>query len=245
MKYLVYTLLLFITLSTQAQVSKEVERQQAILKQAKNYNDGAIARAALYQLISLQPEKKEWKDSLLYVYFAEGNYVSTLLLSKELLEKEQKPEILERKAIAEQQLGLLKEALESYESLFKLKGESFYLYQVATIQYQLKRFGECEITINALLNDSKTKEEKVTISLGQQGSQEVAMEAALLNIKGVMLKDIGKEEEAKKLFNKAVEISPEFVLAKANLEVLEKETKAAPQKTESTQPQVEDKKKKK
>ncbi len=227
MKHLVYIFLSLLTLPAMAQVNEEVEKQKTILFNAKKYNDGAVARTAIFELIALQPEQKEWKDSLLYVYFAEGNYVSTLLLAEELLKSDQNPEVLERKAISEQQLGLLKEALSSYETLFKLKGENFYLYQVATIQYQLKRLGECEMTINALLNDPTTKEQKVTISLGEQGAQEVSMEAALLNIKGVMLKDIGKEEEAKKLFVAALEKAPDFVLAKANLEVLANKQQAA------------------
>lgn len=241
MKQLAYTYLLFMTLSVSAQDNNEVEKQKVILRNAKKYNDGAVARTAIFELIALQPNQKEWKDSLLYVYFAEGNYVSTLLLSEELLKDDQNPEVLERKAISEQQLGLLKEALTSYEQLFKLKGENFYLYQVATIQYQLKRFGECEMTINALLNDAKTKEQKVTISLGQQGSQEVSMEAALLNIKGVMLKDIGKEEESKKLFTLALEKAPDFVLAKANLEALAKKEEEA---SKTAEVKMEEKKKK-
>lgn len=100
------------------------------------------------------------------------------------------------------------------------------------------------MTINALLNDSKSAKEKVVINLGKQ-KQETSMVAALYNIKGVMYKDLGQLEEAKKAFAKSAEIDPEFVLPKANLNVIAEEAnkgEKAPVAAESTS---KDKKKKK
>lgn len=226
-----------------AQMSSEMNQALKVYDQAKAYNDMSMVRAAIYDLIVIDSKNETWKDSLAYVYFGAGEYVSAVLVSKDILKKGNKDNILEVKALSEQQLGLAKEALSSYESLFKSTGKSYFLYQVATIQYQLKRYGECEMTINALLNDAKSAEEKVVINLGKQ-KQETSMVAALYNIKGVMYKDLGQLEEAKKAFGKAAEVDPEFVLPKANLNVIAEEAKKeeAPVVDESTS---KDKKKKK
>ena len=208
-----------------AQKQEAVDKALKVYQQSKKYNDISMVRSAIYELMVLQPEQTSWKDSLAYVYFGSNEFVSAILVANDILEKGTKDNILEVKALSEQQLGMLKEALTSYEKLFKATGKSYFLYQIASLQYQLKRFGECEMTINAMLNDVKTAEEKVTINLGKQQQQEVPMTAALLNIKGVMYKDLNNLDEAKKAFTKAAELSPEFVLPKANLKVIADEEK--------------------
>ncbi|MCS7086074.1 MAG: tetratricopeptide repeat protein, partial [Bacteroidia bacterium] len=55
--------------------------------------------------------------------------------------------------------------------------------------------------------------------------QEVKFKAAALNVKGVLYKDKGDKASAKKFFEEALKIEPEFELAKNNLEELNKEEK--------------------
>ena len=244
MKKLLLSLLFVAGISvTNAQMSKEMNQALKIYDQAKAYNDMSMVRAAIYDLIVIDAKNETWKDSLAYVYFGAGEYVSAVLVATDILSKGSKDNILELKALSEQQLGLAKEALSSYETLFKSTGKSYFLYQVATIQYQLKRYGECEMTINALLNDAKSAEEKVVINLGKQ-KQETSMLAALYNIKGVMYKDLGQVEEAKKAFGKSAEIDPEFVLPKANLNVIAEEANKEAEKAPVAESTSKDKKKK-
>lgn len=243
MKTFLLTLLIATTSVIFAQSNKEVEKARGTYIRAIQYNDPEVARVALYELITLEPSKIAWKDSLTSIYFLTGDYLSTVLVATEILKLGENSKVLEKKAIAEQQLGALKDALDSYEDLFKQTGEVQVLYQVATIQYQLKRFGECEVTLNALLNDTKTKEQKIVITVQKQ-RQEVPMIAAVLNMKGVMLKDLGKDAEAKNHFEKALEVSPEFVLAKGNLATMNVVDEPAPVSTPATPEEGKKKKKK-
>lgn len=237
---IVFILLSNIFIATWGQTNEGAEK---IYQQAKKYNDRQMMISALYDIITKYPPTTEWKDSLALVYFSSGNYVSALLVATDVLQNTQKDNILELKALCEQQLGLLKDALSSYEQLFKNTGKPYYLYQVATIQYQLKRYGECEQTINALLNDPKSREEKINIVTNNQ-QQQVNMVAASYNIQGVMFKDLSKFDEAKQAFQAALEISPDFLLAKSNLEAIERELEASESKELPVNKKPEKKKKK-
>lgn len=201
----------------------EYQLQKSIAMMALKYNDAMVAKQALYNMIALSPERTDLIDSLALLYFQIGSYTECILVAREILEKQpDKTSILEVKAISEQNLGLAKMALEDYEKLYPATKNIFHLYQIATLQYDLKRFGECDVTIQRLMADEKLKESKIKIFLGQGQSQEVPMEAGIYNMQGMLLLNINKEVEAKERFNKALELAPEFVLPKNNLAALEK-----------------------
>ena len=61
----------------------------------------------------------------------------------------------------------------------------------------------------------------------QQGSQEVPMRAAAYNVKGICAMELNQEEAAKQNFNKAVELFPDFALAKGNLDAMAKKKAGA------------------
>jgi len=156
-----------------------------------------------------------------YLYFNAGAYVQTILLGKEIME--QKPdnkEVLELVAVSEQNLGAQKEALEHYEQLYQLTQSPFHLYQIASLQYSLKRYGECEMSVNRILADPAAGEEMVGITIGKGQTQKVPLKAAAYNMKGVIAMDLSKNDIAKNNFEEALEIFPEFQLASLNLKSL-------------------------
>lgn len=201
----------------------EYELQKSIALMALKYNDALVAKNALYKMIALRPDRKDLVDSLAYLYYQMGSYTECILVTRELLEKN--PDnigLLEIKAVSEQNIGLTKLALEDYEILYPKTKSIYHLYQIAGLQYDLKRFGECNLSIQALLKDEKLKESKIQIFLGQGQSQEVKMEAGVYNMQGMILLNLNKEEEANSKFNKALELEPEFVLPKNNLQAMKK-----------------------
>lgn len=201
----------------------EYDRQKGIFKSALAYSDLDVATYALYNMLALKPEGKEYRDTLAFVYFQRGAYPQALLLGREILEaNDQNNEMLELVAISEQSLGLVKESLASYEKLFARSNNVYHLYEIAALQYGLKRFGECEQTLNRVLGDEKAGEVTVSLNIDQQQRQEVPIAAAAYNMMGVMYTEMGKKNEALEAYKKAIGVSPDFVLAQKNIEVLEK-----------------------
>ncbi len=224
------------TVAVQAQNSNDpFDVQMRVYKGAlKNY-DLQAATIALYNMVALKPERTDLNDSLALLYFAGERYAQAYLIGEEIVKKDpNRKDMLELVAVSKQNLGLIKEALADYEKLYALEKSIYYLYQQATLQYQLKRFGECIASLDRIISDPQSAQQKVNI-LVQGGSQDVPMKAAALNVKGICAMEMNQEEAAKDNFTKALEVSPEFVLAKGNLDMLTKKQQEAktPAKTPS------------
>lgn len=218
------------TLTTKAQGSSDpFDVQMRVYKGAlKNY-DLQAATIALYNMIAIKPERADLNDSLALLYFAGERYAQAYLIGEEILKKDgSRKDMLELVAVSKQNLGLIKEALADYEKLYAADKSIYYLYQMATLQYQLKRFGECIASLDKIIGDPASAQQKVNI-LVQGGSQDVPMKAAALNVKGICALEMNQEEIAKDNFTKALEVSPEFVLAKGNLDLVAKKQAEAKQ----------------
>lgn len=228
MKKLIFTSLIALTLCCGITVAQDAfEVQNRVYKTAlKNY-DLQAATIALYNMQALKPERTDLNDSLALLYFAGERYAQAYLIGEEIVKANPKRnDILELVAVSKQNLGLVKEALADYEKLYAAEKSVFYLYQQATLQYQLKRYGECVASLDQIIANPESEKQKVNIRL-QQGSQEVPMKAAAFNVKGICAIELNQEEAARQNFNKALELYPDFVLAKGNLDNINNKKKPA------------------
>lgn len=199
---------------------REWTLQQTIYRNALRVSDLEAATFALHTMLALKPERKEFNDTLCSIYFSRGAYPQCVLTGKLILATQPNDTaVLELVSVSEQALGLGKEALEDYEKLYRLAGDLRHLYEIATLQYALKRLGECEQTIARIVQDPKVGQVATAISFGQGQSQDVPLKAAALNLQGVIFLELSKWDEAIELFNKALEVYPDFVLAKNNLQL--------------------------
>lgn len=191
---------------------------------ALSYSDLSAATDAVYSMLAYHPDDLAIKDTLARLYFTRGLSVQALLVGMEVLDAQPENQaIMEVVAVSQENLGLAKEALDSYEKLFGLTQSNYYKYQMASLQYRLKRLGECQANLNALLQAEDVETQKITMTYGQQGSQEVSMKAAVVNMLGVLALEVGKKDDAKQLFEQSLELEPEFLLAAANLQSMNEE----------------------
>lgn len=197
-----------------------------IFRQALKYADLAVAKSALFEMIALKPTEKNLKDSLALIYINMGQPQQALLLSKEiLLADPNNMAMLEVKAIAGQSIGLAKEALIDYETLFASQKSIFHLYQIATLQYDLKRMAECNTSLEQIITAQDVEKQQINIGTGQQnGLQKISLKAAALNIKGVLAMDLNEIVIAKQCFSEALKINQDFVLARNNMQFIENKT---------------------
>lgn len=201
--------------------SNEYKRALTVYLNAVKYNDIAVAKTALYDLIAIDPADISLKDSLSFYYFDYQQYPSAILVAKDILKK--KPDHLaavEICALSFENLGLLDKAVEYYETLYLKTNDIYNLYKVAYMQYNLKRYKECDTSIDILLSNKQAEEVKMIFTTSENKQQEVSMKAAVLNIKGLISKDLGDKVAAKKHFEDALKLAPEFALAKENLKEL-------------------------
>jgi tetratricopeptide (TPR) repeat protein len=216
----ILTLAIVATLTTSAMAqSGPMEHYKKVYQTAISYGDYLAAADAIYNEWAMDTSNAlSYKDTLANLYFIRGQYVQTVVLGKELLTK--KPDdlrLMELVGAADQNINNLKEALDFYQKIYTKTHDLFHLYQIASIQFNLTRVGECNQTIDQILADTGSVHQKIQITVGQNQTQNVSFKAAALNIRGVIAKGLNQNDTAKKAFQDALAVDPDFVLAKSNL----------------------------
>ncbi|MFC2126554.1 tetratricopeptide repeat protein, partial [Bacteroidota bacterium] len=196
--------------------------QAAVYNRAIKYSDVNQAITALYNMCVLDPQNDSILYNLAFLYFDQQNYISSVMtLNDVMMLNSNNLNAQEMKAISLDRLGAKDKALEEYESLYLKNNDINFLYKVAFSQYELKRFKECITNINIMLEGSVVDEELLIFADAENQQQEIPMRASLLNLRALVEQDQGNKEEARRYFNEALEIAPEFYLGKENLKKLD------------------------
>ena len=195
--------------------------QKGIYQRAVKYSDVNTAINALYNVCVLEPQNDSILYALAYIYFDNQRYFSaTLTLNDVLLLNPNNTQALEMRAVSLEQVGAIDKSLEDYESLYLRANNINFLYKMAILQDQLKRYKESKTNIDIMLSKTESDEIRVYFPDENDVEQEVVLRASLHNLKGLISKEEGNVTEAKKQFGIALEIQPEFYLAKKNYQEL-------------------------
>jgi len=222
---LVFCSTFFVVTTGMAQQSNEIKSslyyrvQKGIYNRAIKYNDVNMAINALYSLAVMEPQNDSLLFSLAYLYFDSQQYFSSVLtLNDVLMLNPDNVSALEMKAVSLERVGATEKALEAYESLYLKSDDNInFLYKVAAFQFDLKRYAESKTNIDILLSKQQADSIKYVFPTEDKQQQEIPMRASLHNMKGLIAKENGNMDEARKQFSLALEIAPEFYLAKKNL----------------------------
>lgn len=195
--------------------------QIAAYKTAMRYYDLQSATSAIYAALALNPERTDLIDSLAYIYFAGEKYPQSFLVGEDILKRnEGRNDIREIVAVSKQSLGMSKEALADFEKLYAATKDLQFLYQISTLQYQLKRFGECISSLDQIIANPESEKQEVALRNQDGSGQKVSMKAAAFNVKGICALEVNQKDAAKDNFTKALELSPNFQLALNNMKFL-------------------------
>ena len=212
MKKVIFFILLSssVMFKSYSQIS-EFDLQNSIYKKAKSYNDPSVAINSLYKMIAIQPENILLKDSLMREYLTISQWAPSYMISREILAMQPNNLFaLEVSCISLQNLGLKQQALNEYESLYLKSDRIDVLYTISFLQFELKNFTESLTNLDILINNSETEEMSVSVSKSDNSVQEVLIRAQLNYLKGLIYLEQSKNEDAKKYFNIALTISPDF-----------------------------------
>ena len=186
---------------------------------AFQWSDYEVAKDALYDLIIENPANNSLIFSLAFYYYENEKFASAVLVSQQLLARNPKNiPALEISAVGYEVMGVPDRSLQNYESLYLLTNNVNTLYKMSFLQYDLKRFTECLATIDILLAKPELDALKVTFNDVENKPKEYPMKVSVLNLKGLAVQEqFGDKAAAKKLFEEALAIAPDFVMAKQNL----------------------------
>jgi tetratricopeptide (TPR) repeat protein len=187
------------------------------------YNDGDVAKDALYSLLAMDPNDDSIKMRLCYYYYENNQYAPSLFVSLDLLARQpDNVDALRINALSYENMGIRDKATAAYETLYLQTNEIGVLYQVSILQFEQERYTECKTNLDIILKDPQAKALKLNFAKNETEQQEITLEAAVYNVKGMIEKQEGNKEEAKKHFSKALEVEPEYALAAENLKDVNK-----------------------
>lgn len=186
---------------------------------AARWNDVDVAKDALYDLIIENPV-----DSLIftlaYSYFEDQKFLSAALVAQDYLNRNPKSvDFLELAAASYEQVGALERSQQAYESLYLLTNATSALYKAAFLQFQLKKYVECSTNIEILLTKEDLDKNTVSFETAEKKQKDYSIRIPLLNLKGLIAQETDKVA-AKKFFEDALILAPDFLPAKQNLEKL-------------------------
>ena len=185
---------------------------------AIRFNDMTAAKDALYDLIVENPANDSLFLSLAVMYYDSRQYASTILVSQELLARNAKnTTAIELAAASFEALNIYDKALQHYESLYLQTNAYPSLYKMAFLQFDLKRYNECSATSDILLSKKEAGELKVSYAVAENQTKEFPIKVAVLNLKGMVARESGDKINAKKFFEQALALAPDFPQAKENL----------------------------
>ena len=202
----------------QALRDQQISPHARVYAGAMKLGDYQTAITALHYLLIEEPQNRFYKDSLAGLYMQTGNLEACKIIAEEI--KAEDPNdlfVLNLLANIYTQEGRIKESLGCFESLEKHTNAPYYTYQVAVQRFQLERFGECRESIEKLVALPPDPPMLIRIFTNQQ-EQTIPIQAAALNLRGNLELKLGKKDAARTDFEKALEIAPDFLLAKGNLE---------------------------
>ena len=207
--------------SLQAQESKNLlDHYSNYYKQMKSQGDIQGVINALTHLNIIDPNEKR-KDTLAVLYMNEGRFIQALnTIGVESLDSDSDMAV-EVKAISLQSLNEIERALPHYEELFKRKPNPYIAYELADIKIQLNDFlGALKHITFGIANSN---DDIYRNYFDTQTQYQVPMKAAFIYLKGLLTFKENKEENIDKaitLMDEAIELAPNFNLAKISIDAL-------------------------
>lgn len=196
----------------------ELRQQSYIYTMAKKYNDPAAARMALYTLLSYNPVSVPLLDSLAYLFFEYQQYASAAISAQDAISIDPNDKFaLEIAAVSFEKLGVKTRSVSYYERLYLATSDFSLLYQIAFLQYELKRHSEALNNINSMIENPKSDEQKLIFPTTDKKGQEVSLKAGAYRLKALVELEQKNPTAAKESLGKALALYPEFEIAKQEL----------------------------
>ena len=199
-----------------------VNHYYKVYQVARNLEDLEAAKNALLDILVEVPKNDSILFELSGLYYQMQQYPSAAITAAEVLKAMPgNMAMLEVVAVSFENLGMKAEAVKYYEKIYLKTNDFGILYKVALFQYDLQRYGETVANMDILIGLPQATEQKLPALATGGVQKEFPLKVVLLNLKGMALNAQGKKEEAKAVFQQALELAPDFSSAKENLDNLE------------------------
>lgn len=201
--------------------SADTSSYQKLYEKSIKLKDMQTAIYAI-QMVLLTDSTNSLRDSLPELYGAVNNIEACMQTNEETLKRHPNDEKFKNiKVLCLQQMGDLDGQFLMLEDLYKTTKKPQYIAQMASIQLAAGQTKQAVETIDFIISEFKNnKTDSLDIFLDETNKQKVPVLAAAYNMKGYVYMQKKDINNAKEMYFKALEIYPEFVMPKRNLEAI-------------------------
>jgi len=222
MKQLIILIAALVFTGSYAQTNDQLKKHfEAYYTTMKNQGDVQGVINAITHLNVLEPNTAR-QDTLAYLYLSEGNYMQALnTIGVEKNESDSDINV-EVKALALKNLNQPKMALEHFDVLFKRKPTPFLAYEMADMEIQTNNLEGAKAHIEYGM--ANVKDDMKRAFYETQQPYETSLKAAFTYLNGLLIYRQDPKaniDKALKEMNAALDIDPNFNLAKVSRQALE------------------------
>jgi hypothetical protein len=233
-KLVVIVILLSSTALTVAQNNSDlIKHYEAYYTQMKKQGDVQGIINAMTHLNLLSPSK-ERLDTLAYVYMSDGKYLQALNTIGIEHDTSDSDIAVEVKAVSLKALSEIERATVQFEELYKRDQNPYLAYELAELSLQLEKLEDAKKYINYGIANVKDDAKKGFYE--SQQPYQVPLKAAFYYLKGLLSFNENKAENidtAVNFMNQALQIAPNFNLAKISKEALISQKQAGAEATKN------------
>lgn len=174
------------------------------------------------QMVLLTDSTNNLRDSLPELYGAVNNIEACMQTNEATLKRHPNEEKFKNiKVLCLQQMGDVDGQFLLLEDLYKTTKKPQYIAQMASLQLAAGEVKEAMKTIDFIITEYKNnKTDSLDIFLDETNKQKVPVVAAAYNMKGYVYMQQKNINKAKEAYFAALEIYPDFVMPKRNLELI-------------------------
>jgi tetratricopeptide (TPR) repeat protein len=197
---------------------EQLEKHWWIFKKARTVSDNETAINALYEIMYIDSNEFIYQDSLVALYFENGDYQKCVRTAKESLKYHTYPPTVKAGFNAAKKLGQSENVLIFGEFLIEKEPENLEaIYDMAVHSFRIKKLTECKQYLDrvssnptsTIINHEQVQSDGTTIS--------VPLSVSVTNLLGVYYWETGQIDQARTMFELALAKVPEYDVAKENL----------------------------
>ncbi|MFI5221978.1 MAG: hypothetical protein ACHQK8_06620 [Bacteroidia bacterium] len=205
--------------NTSSSGKKNTEVYKKLYEKSMSMKDYSTAIMAVQMILLEDSSMASYQDSLPELYAAVNNVEAVSKTIDPVLKRHPKDEkFIQIKSVVQQEQGDYEGVMNSYSTLYELTHKLSYLYQIGTMSFQMGKLDEATKIVDEILSKAPGSKDSLDIFVSEQQKQKVPILAAALNFKGYIFAQKRNLPEAKKYFESALKVFPDFVMAKRNIQ---------------------------
>jgi len=208
-------------------VEKQVNSDSIAQILALKMGDYQTAIVFSYKALAQDPNNLTELINLAKLYYKSGQFELAINSCNQIIQNDTMSIVgMELAALSFKNLKNFSAASQLYLEMHKRFSNPKYLYDLASIQFENKKYDDCLNTISAIVNAEESINKSIGMTrqnaMGQFINEEINLVAASLNMAGFVTLQQENLKNAEAYFQKALQVQPSFVLAENNLKEVQK-----------------------